>query len=366
MLYGSRETVSLEGPAEFRGKPGIALVGLELDFHGACIAGLHALEAFGEMGYRTGLFVYDLADSRVLDYAAKRKIAVHVCPGLRSEQAEPPERLCEYELGIINTFKYPFCRMASMFRRSIFWLHDSEEAYIEDQRLWGHLHAEELYRHGVYCVSAVAADTFRRYYPNVPSRILEYGLPDEALPNRTQGGKLVFAVIGNIVRIKGHDVLLEAIRLLPRNVLEQCEFWIIGKRREKNYYANLLERANGIPVQFFPDMTHDGIIGLYAKIDVLISCSRMDSLPIVVTEAMMNRKACIISDSIGMMRYIQSGRDALTFQSENAADLADKIQYAVERRERLAEFGASAREVYERVFSMHAFSERLSHVLLES
>ena len=86
-------------------------------------------------------------------------------------------------------------------------------------------------------------------------------------------------------------------------------------------------------------------------------------MPTVVAEAMMHSVPCIISDVIGTAAYINHGKNGLIFPSENAKELADKIEWSVYHKDEMLQMGIGARYIYEKVFSMDVFERKLLEII---
>lgn len=65
----------------------------------------------------------------------------------------------------------------------------------------------------------------------------------------------------------------------------------------------------------------------------------------------------------GTAAYIQDGENGLLFQSENAEELSEKIRWCVSHIDKLVQMGVRSRKVYERVFSMDVFEEKLLEIV---
>ena len=122
----------------------------------------------------------------------------------------------------------------------------------------------------------------------------------------------------------------------------------ISENDDKNYMAELSQSVHTDNVKFFGGVSHEEMKKLYKDIDVVVSSSRQDSLPIVVTEALTNSKICIISDAIGTVNYLKDGIDAFVFESENVADLADKMMDVIDNYNQAREIGRQGRNVFEK------------------
>lgn len=91
----------------------------------------------------------------------------------------------------------------------------------------------------------------------------------------------------------------------------------------------------------------------------MVCPSREDSLPIVMTEAMMYSKPCIASDSTGTADYIKDGINGFVCKTEDSEDLCEKMRYFIHHQEKIEIMGKEARKVYEEYFTMDKFADRL-------
>jgi glycosyltransferase involved in cell wall biosynthesis len=91
--------------------------------------------------------------------------------------------------------------------------------------------------------------------------------------------------------------------------------------------------------------------------------SREDPMPTVAAEAMMHGVPCIVSDATGTANYISDGEDGVIFQSEDEDELASKIMWCMEHKDKLAKMGEKARKIYEQHFSMRVFEKNLLEIV---
>ena len=89
-------------------------------------------------------------------------------------------------------------------------------------------------------------------------------------------------------------------------------------------------------------------------------------MPTVVAEAMMHAVPCIVSDVVGTTAYIHDEEDGLVFSCENECELAEKIQWCVDNKDKLQCMGEKARKLYEKYFSMSAFEKRLLEIIQDA
>ena len=101
---------------------------------------------------------------------------------------------------------------------------------------------------------------------------------------------------------------------------------------------------------------------LYAQVDVVIVCSRDETLSMAAVEAMMHKKVCIVSNACGIVAYLDGPLKELVYPWDDADALAEKISWCIANEEYLPAIGEEGRKIYEQKFSMDAFAERLRNV----
>ena len=102
---------------------------------------------------------------------------------------------------------------------------------------------------------------------------------------------------------------------------------------------------------------------MYHNIDVVIVPSVYETMSLVATEAMMNEKVCIVSDTTGIAQYIVSGENGFVFQNGNEQNLAEKIAWCIDHRDQLKYIGKRGREIYENNFTLRKMGDQLEKLL---
>ncbi len=154
--------------------------------------------------------------------------------------------------------------------------------------------------------------------------LLLYGCADTAIPHRPHtSGKMVFSIVGSVLPRKGQDIFLAAIERLPKDLRGKAIFRIIGSplpnEESTLFYKKVLATAALIPeVECIESMTQDRLLEFYAETDVLVSASRDDPMPIVVTDGLMFSTVCLCSSAIGHAKLLEDGKNALIFTNKSA------------------------------------------------
>ncbi|MDI6896840.1 FkbM family methyltransferase, partial [Methanocella conradii] len=75
------------------------------------------------------------------------------------------------------------------------------------------------------------------------------------------------------------------------------------------------------------------------KADIVILCSRNEAFGRVIVEAMLLKKPVIGTNSGGVPEIIKEGYNGLLYEPGNASELADKIEYLIENKDKIVEMG---------------------------
>jgi glycosyltransferase involved in cell wall biosynthesis len=163
-------------------------------------------------------------------------------------------------------------------------------------------------------------------------------------PQRARERDLILAV-GSIDRRKGFDVLLNALAILRRRNIKARAI-IAGPAPDPGVLAWLQQfaRENDLPVEFTGFLPPDQILPLQQRCTVFALSSRHETAPMVVAEAMAARTPVVASRVAGLPYMIRDGETGLLFQSENATELADRLEVLLGDEARRARMGEAARQ----------------------
>lgn len=159
--------------------------------------------------------------------------------------------------------------------------------------------------------------------------------------------KAVF-MIGRVAEVKGHDVALEAMRLL-RNDEGQCvRLFCAGQETpwgsalhasDAGEYATWLGRR-------------DDVAELLAAADIFIQPSRSEGLPVAMMEASSAAKPMIATNVGGMPEVIEDQINGLLVPPENPIALAMAIKELARDADKANCFGQAAQQRFEKEYSI--------------
>ena len=170
---------------------------------------------------------------------------------------------------------------------------------------------------------------------------------------------------GSLTIRKGQKVLLKALSLLPRSVRKQLNVYLVGPRVERKV-ERAIRRCRYSCVKYLGEMPHDDLLRLFKDMDVVLSPSLDDPMPIVCTEAMILQKAIIVSENTGTAAFIKNGVNGYKIPADDSKALAEAIKYVLAHREELPRWGKAARRIYDENFTMEVFERNVQELIIDA
>ena len=202
------------------------------------------------------------------------------------------------------------------------------------------------------------------------SRVVYNGIagPAVAEPKTYDGRRpLRLLMLGRISRIKGQEVLVDAVRRLPGSIRQRLSVRIVGSafedtEREAALAAAIVEAglSDTVTVSPFVDDPSD----LYRWADVVVVPSRLpESLGRVAIEAMSYGRPALVSRIGGLTEIVVPGRTGWAVAPDDAAALSDQIERIVLDPKAWAAFPAAARARYDALFDERAAAEGITAMI---
>lgn len=337
-----------------------------MGYHGVANIVLYTARALQELKYQVTIIAAN-GDERFIKRVTEEGFPVFIYGGIFCAEIEEMFWIQYFDYVIVNTYSMmKFALNVSKIKPTFWWLHESKNAYKCNAEMRNKFDASELNKLNIYAVSSVVRKYFNDYYPNVRVELLEYGIPDKNILKEHSKSKLIFAIIGYVSRIKGHDILLDAVRKLNSYEKKMIEVWIIGRIGEDNFSQRIKKISEDEPyIKMMGEFNNIEMENVYSQIDIVINPSRQDAFPTVIAEGMMYEKVCITTEATGMAAIIKDGENGFVCKTENAEDLCDRIKWILSNRECLKQIGKNARETYLEHFTIKKFGERLEKIIKE-
>jgi glycosyltransferase involved in cell wall biosynthesis len=148
-------------------------------------------------------------------------------------------------------------------------------------------------------------------------------------------GKTNFLFVGRYHPNKGPDLLLDAIRLLNDSTQYQTAFHFFGTG---NMQAHLQSQVQATGLQ--PHVTISGpisaaVLSAYLEaVDYVVIPSRIDSIPVILSDALQKQCPVIVTDVGDMGRVVSEHRAGYVVAPEDPIALAQIIEQAYVQRDR--------------------------------
>ena len=180
---------------------------------------------------------------------------------------------------------------------------------------------------------------------------------------------VVILYVGRISARKAQRDLVEATALLPRAVLERVQVFLVGedgnpyaknlKRRCRAFSPDLRER-----IRFFSST--ESVQRFYEAADIFVLCSREESFPRVILEAMAFGLPIIATPVHGVTEQCVEGENALFYANGNVEELAGKIESLVKDETLRKQMGRSSLQSLSKLKTFEEMTDAYASVLRQA
>lgn len=168
------------------------------------------------------------------------------------------------------------------------------------------------------------------------------------------GDKIVIGLVGRLAPEKGVDLFLHAAAAL-RRAHNQLVFVVAGQgpmEVELRELANRLGLSGGL---IFLGQRQD-IASVYASLDVLVSASLDEGLPLTLLEALAASRPVVATRVGAVPRFIIHEQTGLLVEPGNACELADAVDRLLRDPELRAKLGEEGKQLVSKQFSADVMS----------
>ncbi|SET25361.1 Glycosyl-transferase family 4 [Pseudobutyrivibrio sp. C4] len=333
----------------------------ELTLTGAPIVFYYALKILHEQGFE--VCVYAPIDGPLREKYLDAGISVAIDSSIVDSNDFLIRTFESYDYLFVNTLV--FGKIVEKMHLSdieiIWWIHESSAVYDLAYSAIPNYVGENT---RVFCVGNWAKKQFLSHTQNIECSELLYGIPNEIekLADRyvLHDNRIIFANVGVVQERKGQENFVEAISRMNPELREAAEFWIIG---DCKLYPDYVEKSKRIAnkysnIKWIDTVAQEELFELYKKIDVLVCSSLDDPMPVVVTEAMMNYRPCIVSTHTGTADLITDNVDGFVC-NPNVESLCEKMEYIITNKTVLLDVAKKGYLVYKNNFSLNIFKHNI-------
>jgi len=155
--------------------------------------------------------------------------------------------------------------------------------------------------------------------------------PEADFPNLTPEHCKHFLFVGRYHLNKGPDVLIEAITRIAKTKIGNTRFHIFGYGKLKDLLVLKIKKYNLYPYVNLNDIIEAQQLSNYlSKCDFIIIPSRIESIPVILSDALQRSVTPIVSDVGDMGVLVKKYNAGYVFPSEQPDALADLIEKALD------------------------------------
>jgi len=183
---------------------------------------------------------------------------------------------------------------------------------------------------GITCNSLKCAQVLRQFLvPQSRLRLIynsflpEGGtLPPERAPHKKRGARVLY--IGNLAPAKGFDVFVKVAQELVRRGQRDLEYVAAGVQQDEPW-QELVPPEVRPRLAVLGHLPHERVLEELLAADILVLCSRQESLPNVLLEAFACSLPVVCTAVGGMPELVHNGINGFLAPSEDAVALADAV-----------------------------------------
>ena len=230
------------------------------------------------------------------------------------------------------------------------------------------LTVSEQVRRYIIETDGLAAAKVRTVYNGVELEKIDRMPADSSLRGElgmSESARLV-TTVGNVRRIKGLDILLQAAARVCREAPETF-FLVIGKTTEADHFAELQQLAGSLGMQgrFRLAGEREDVAAVLKASDIFCLPSRSEGFSNALIEAMACSLPCVATDVGGNAEAIRSGANGFIVHPERPEELAQRILDLVGAPAKAREIGAAARRTVEERFTFGTMIDNVAGIYRE-
>jgi glycosyltransferase involved in cell wall biosynthesis len=190
-----------------------------------------------------------------------------------------------------------------------------------------------------------------RPFDNAAPSLREISSPDDAP---------IVGLIGRLATEKGVDIFLRA----AAHVLAQLpttKFVVIGEGPDRDQLEVLIDKLQ-VRNNVFMLGRRDDMPSVYASLDIMVSASRREGLPMAILEGMASSRPVIATAVGAVPDVIVDGHTGVLVPSENVEALAAKIVTLLNNATQRENLGTAAKRLIEEEFSAERMTTDYLHI----
>jgi len=189
----------------------------------------------------------------------------------------------------------------------------------------------------------------------------------QSYPQKNQSFPLEPSIlfVGQLIKGKGVDILLEAYALLLQKTGLSIPLHIIGRGNEEQALHALVQDAPyKALVEFHGWVAHDDIAHMYDNCSVAVIPSRWpEPFGMVGVEAMLRQRPVVGSEVGGIPDWLKDGQNGFLFPPNDAQALCEALYLLVSDLPQAKKMGEIGKKMAEELFAFDTYIQDLIHLL---
>ena len=171
--------------------------------------------------------------------------------------------------------------------------------------------------------------------------------------------------VGQMIKGKGVDILLEAYRLLCETLGQPVPLHLIGRGNEEESLRRSAETSGLLAsVTFHGWVAHDELASYYDEATIVVVPSRWpEPFGMVGVEAMLRERAVIASDVGGIPDWLKDGQNGILVPPNDPAALHQALETLVHDSEKAETMGKNGKILAETLFPYETYIHTVEHQL---
>jgi len=172
-------------------------------------------------------------------------------------------------------------------------------------------------------------------------------------------GKNVILSVGGLYELKGHHLIIRALRRIIDGGHKDTELWIVGEGHYKQNLIDLTKKLNlESHVKFLGNKNHDELAKIYNMADVFALANYQEITP-AVNEALACEKPVVVMECGGYKFVIPNDNYGLVSKRFDVGDMAEKIMLLLKNKTLASAIGKKGRKRIVDNFSIEKVAEKL-------
>ena len=273
----------------------------------------------------------------------------------------------ERKYSIIHVHLFPadiFAALASLFLpKDIVWIFSEHSTY-NRRRSFKFCKILDSFTYSRYskivCVSKQVEFALLNWIPSNKgkTKVISNAVSAPKFLNSCSVKTYDILFVGRLVREKGIDILLKAIKILKNKYSKNLKIAIVGDGELKENLNNLtVELGVNREVKFLG--VRKDVKELMVSSKIFVLPSRSEGFGIVIIEAMSNMLPVIATHVGGIPELIENGKEGILVPPENSEALAREINSLLENKELREKLSKAAYKKVREKYSINAYSVRM-------